>query len=120
MLTEMSRENTDPHLEKVAGVSWPSLEPGAAVQPVSGLGSVVTTSSGVTERKKEESPPTAADGTDPNRILVVGGQGNYLHLADGRKILDACGGAAVAVSLFSRFPSPPKTLIVLKDALSPP
>ncbi|KAI1337771.1 PLP-dependent transferase [Xylariaceae sp. FL0016] len=31
-----------------------------------------------------------------NRPLVVRGRGNYLQLDDGREILDACGGAAVA------------------------
>ncbi|KAH9900549.1 aminotransferase, class III [Xylariomycetidae sp. FL2044] len=31
-----------------------------------------------------------------DRPLVVGGQGNYIHLQDGREILDGCGGAAVA------------------------
>jgi adenosylmethionine-8-amino-7-oxononanoate aminotransferase len=31
-----------------------------------------------------------------SRPLVTEARGNYLHLADGRKILDACGGAAVA------------------------
>ncbi|KAI1632846.1 aminotransferase, class III [Biscogniauxia mediterranea] len=30
------------------------------------------------------------------RPVVVGGKGSYLHLADGRAILDGCGGAAVA------------------------
>ena len=32
--------------------------------------------------------------TDP--ISVVGADGNYLHLSDGRKLLDATGGAAVS------------------------
>ncbi|KAI1769231.1 aminotransferase, class III [Hypoxylon sp. FL1150] len=90
MLTETSRGNTDPPLKNEPG---PSLGSGAAVLPVSGLGSLVTTSSGLA---KGESSLTAADEAEPNRILVVGGQGNDLHLADGRKILDACGGAAVA------------------------
>ena len=33
-------------------------------------------------------------GTSPD-IVVVGGEGSYLHLADGRRILDAAGGAIV-------------------------
>lgn len=28
--------------------------------------------------------------------IVAGGKGNYLHLSDGRKVFDACGGAAVS------------------------
>ena len=32
--------------------------------------------------------------TDP--ISVIGADGNYLHLSDGRKLLDATGGAAVS------------------------
>ncbi|KAI1505485.1 aminotransferase, class III [Biscogniauxia marginata] len=43
------------------------------------------------------SPPLSpvGSGNDP-RPIVVGGKGNYLHLEDGREILDGCGGAAVA------------------------
>ncbi|KAI1106850.1 aminotransferase, class III [Jackrogersella minutella] len=37
-----------------------------------------------------------AGGSSTNRFLVVRSRGNYLYLADGRKILDGCGGAAVA------------------------
>ncbi|XXG96545.1 transcription factor [Hypoxylon texense] len=70
-----------------SGLQAKAVESDAVVKPVSGLGSLATTSS---------SPSTPEDGTDSNRILVVGGEGNYLHIADGRKILDACGGAAVA------------------------
>ncbi|KAI1412876.1 aminotransferase, class III [Hypoxylon sp. FL1857] len=67
---------------------WPSLSTDA-VKPVpshDGDSTSVTLS-----------PPSTLeeDGSDP-RLLVVGGQGNYLYLADGRKVLDACGGAAVA------------------------
>ncbi|KAI1457107.1 aminotransferase, class III [Annulohypoxylon moriforme] len=36
------------------------------------------------------------DKASSDRTLVVGGQGHYLSLADGRKLLDGCGGAAVA------------------------
>ncbi|ORY69815.1 aminotransferase, class III [Pseudomassariella vexata] len=50
---------------------------------------------------KEDRAPDGST-TDPDtepiaaRPLVVAGQGNYLYLADGRTILDACGGAAVS------------------------
>lgn len=102
MLTEVSRGIPDSHLDKTSllppslsesGLSAKAIESDAVVKPVSGLGSLATTSSSL---------PTPEDGSEPNRTLVVGGQGNYLHLADGRKILDACGGAAVAVSKLSR------------------
>ncbi|KAI0180889.1 aminotransferase, class III [Hypoxylon sp. FL1284] len=82
----MSSNATDCYPENETAL-WSSAEPGAVVKPVSGLGSLATDSS---------SQPTPEDGADPNRFLVAGGQGNYLHLADGREILDACGGAAVA------------------------
>ncbi|KAI2626648.1 aminotransferase, class III [Hypoxylon sp. NC1633] len=42
------------------------------------------------------SPPALEDESNSDRLLVVGGQGSYLRLADGREILDGCGGAAVA------------------------
>ncbi|KAI0386179.1 aminotransferase, class III [Hypomontagnella monticulosa] len=43
------------------------------------------------------SAPLASENMmDSNLPLVVRGKGNYLYLADGREILDACGGAAVA------------------------
>ncbi|KAI1094672.1 aminotransferase, class III [Rostrohypoxylon terebratum] len=41
-------------------------------------------------------PTSQQDSDHSGRILVVEGKGNYLTLEDGRKILDGCGGAAVA------------------------
>lgn len=58
------------------------------------------------------SSPVATDvGTVFDRRLVVGGEGNYLHLDDGREILDACGGAAVAVSTLPRPENPIRILL---------
>ncbi|KAI5863184.1 aminotransferase, class III [Durotheca rogersii] len=67
---------------------WPSSESRTVnLAPELDDGSTSTTPS---------STPTAQDDVDPRRLLIVGGQGNYLRTVDGRDILDACGGAAVA------------------------
>ncbi|XDG01147.1 hypothetical protein ABKA04_000762 [Annulohypoxylon sp. FPYF3050] len=71
MLVDSSRGNQDAYPEREMNSSWPATEVDA-----------VKTSQ--------------QDNDHSGRILVVEGQGNYLTLEDGRKILDGCGGAAVA------------------------
>lgn len=92
-------------MEKKADLLWPSREANVVVKPVPGLDddSASTTSS---------SSPTPKDDTESSRILVVGGRGNYLRLENGREILDACGGAAVAVSML---PNSRDTLFSLEN-----
>lgn len=85
MLVEQPRDITQGHLEKNS-LLWRSTET-EAVKPV--LNDDITSST-------SSSPSTPRDMDDPCRRLVVRGQGNYIYLADGREILDACGGAAVA------------------------
>ncbi|KAI5928504.1 aminotransferase, class III [Camillea tinctor] len=44
-------------------------------------------------------PPSSSPSMEPKndlRPVVIGGKGSYLHIEDGREILDGCGGAAVA------------------------
>ncbi|KAI0841707.1 aminotransferase, class III [Hypoxylon sp. FL0890] len=85
MLVEPAGGNSDMYLEKKM---WPSLSAdGVEPRPNNNDNSASIT--------LPSSPTPEEDGTD-SRILVAGAQGSYLYLADGRKILDACGGAAVA------------------------
>ncbi|OTB08440.1 hypothetical protein M426DRAFT_19106 [Hypoxylon sp. CI-4A] len=75
-------------LGKKIDILWPSLE-ADVVKPIP-VHDDDSASSTLADS------PTSENGLDSHRLLVVGGQGNYLHLADGREILDGCGGAAVA------------------------
>ncbi|KAI1082246.1 PLP-dependent transferase [Whalleya microplaca] len=87
MLFETSTKNPLIHLGKEANAPWLPRET-SEIKIVPRLcESASTTSSSPSLTKRE---------VHPRRLLVVRGNGNYLHLADGRKILDACGGAAVA------------------------
>ncbi|KAI8958977.1 aminotransferase, class III [Daldinia sp. FL1419] len=87
MLVEQPRDITQAHLEK-GSLLERSIEP-EAVKPVLDHNAVSTSSI--------PSPPrTPENVADPGRHLVVRGQGNYIYLSDGREILDASGGAAVA------------------------
>ncbi|KAL7626931.1 hypothetical protein AAE478_003705 [Parahypoxylon ruwenzoriense] len=88
MLLEAPNGNRDIRLDIKTNVLSSSVETGTVGpvlkrndEPISSISS---------------STPASLDEADPRRPLVVGGQGNYLRVADGRDILDACGGAAVA------------------------
>ncbi|OTA60351.1 aminotransferase, class III [Hypoxylon sp. EC38] len=87
MLVEPSGGSPDTYLDKT-NLLWPSLSTDT-------VKSISTHNNESTSITLSSSPVAEEEGAD-SRILVVGGQGNYLYLADGRKILDACGGAAVA------------------------
>lgn len=76
MLVDSSRGNQDAYPEREMNSSWPATEVDAV-------------------------KASQQDNDNSGRILVVEGKGNYLTLEDGRKILDGCGGAAVAVSISS-------------------
>ncbi|KAI2639606.1 aminotransferase, class III [Hypomontagnella submonticulosa] len=77
--------------ERQANVLWPSLQQLEAniTKPMHYLSDDATPGT-------MSFPLASEDVDDSNRPLVVRGKGNYLYLADGREILDACGGAAVA------------------------
>ncbi|CAJ2506889.1 Uu.00g080750.m01.CDS01 [Anthostomella pinea] len=84
MLLELLRSSSDLPLGEKVGTSWPML--GSSIEP----------SAPIPEHDQSNIlPPTTETGTD-KRPLVLEARGNHIRLADGRDILDACGGAAVA------------------------
>ncbi|KAI1212250.1 PLP-dependent transferase [Annulohypoxylon truncatum] len=93
MLVESSRGNQDSYPEKEMNSSWSAIE----------IDAMKPTHDHDLDHDRDSMSSTLLTSTiseDDNalssRNLVVGGQGNYLSLADGREILDGCGGAAVA------------------------
>ncbi|KAI0881894.1 PLP-dependent transferase [Annulohypoxylon maeteangense] len=91
MSVESSKGNQDAYLEKELNSTWSTAEVDAMKPTLEhDLDRDSTSSTLVASSTLEE------DKANSGRILVVGGEGNYLSLADGRKILDGCGGAAVA------------------------
>ncbi|KAI1384651.1 PLP-dependent transferase [Hypoxylon trugodes] len=89
MLIKPAGETPDTYLAKKMNLLWPSVDANA-VKSIPSHNDDVTSTTLSSPATQEE------NGIDSHRLLVMGGNGNYLHLSDGRQILDACGGAAVA------------------------